>query len=126
MISKPSSSQQKKDEGILKILSMHILDKESQKKIILSRIKEVTKEKKLLDKVLSKIADQIDNDINSTETKEFSQHVASEAVSTFLGLELTFAQWLLYLYNKKDVQNYSDYKFADYIKEKYLSPNNNE
>lgn len=119
LINKSPSSSIKKDEGILKIMCMHLVDKDTQKKIITSRIKEIRKEKDTLDKVLEKITIQLNKNIENTKTKDFSLHLISEAVNTFLGLEIVFSEWVLYLLEKEDTTNYYDYKFSDYIKTRF-------
>lgn len=114
----PSSSI-KKDEGILKIMCMHLLDKDSQRKIISNRLKRIQKEKEHLDHVLPKIKAQLDNKATNEGDNDFSLHIINEASNAFLGLEMLFTEWVLHLLDQDNISEYSNYKFSDYIREKF-------
>ncbi len=109
----------KKDEGLLKVLCQHLLDKENREKLIKERIKETGKEKEKLEKLFQKIKKEANGKVSDNQTKYFTAHIVSEATNTMLSLEMAFGEWVLELLNKENVTNYYDYKFVDYLHERF-------
>lgn len=127
-LEEPPASSIKKDEGLLKIMCIDLLDIEHRQQLIKKRINRSKKELEQYRKLLPKIENQIYENSYNTNKSEISIHILNEAINTFIGLEITFSEWVLHILENSNNKNIVNYKFSDYvrdnfIKDKYLTKN---
>ena len=118
LITKPARSI-KKNEGLLRMMGQHLVDREDREKFINEHIKEISREKERLEKIFQKIKKEANANLTDTQTKYFSAYVVSEITTAILSLEAVAGEWFLDLLNKKNVTNYYDYKFTDYLHKRF-------
>lgn len=117
----PPSSSIKKDEGMLKVMCIDLLDIEHRKSIIKTRSDELRKEFESYRKILPKIESQIYENTSNIQHSKLSMHILREAINSFTNFEFLFSEWLIYILENSSNEDIYKYSFYNFLKDKHFN-----
>lgn len=101
----------KKDESLLKLISVHVLESDVIIDLLKERIKLVKKEEEYVKKVIEKTKESCNGVVSDTSSNLFNIHLLTQNVLGHIKLELQWCEWAVELYKQKTADNFFDINF---------------
>lgn len=113
-----TQSSVKKDESLLKVLCVHLLEEDVIVDLLKERIKFVEKEERFIRKVAENTKGRAGGKITDTSSETFGLHLVTQGILAHTQLELDWCRWAIELYRRKNADNFIDIKFDPYKEHK--------
>lgn len=101
----------KKDESLLKLISVHVLESDVIIDLLKERMKLVKKEEEFVKKVVENTKAFSNGVVTDTRSNLFNIHLLTQNILSHAQLELQWCEWAVELYRQKTADNFFDIKF---------------
>ena len=103
----------KKDELLLKIYCIHLLDKESIEKLLKEREEILFKIIDKYNKRIEEVKTQCNWKIDSVTSPYFSRYILLQKGLSEATMEIKWCRWIMSIYNQEGNVNFLDISFSD-------------
>lgn len=110
----PTQPSVKKDESLLKVFCVHLLEHDVIINLLEERIKFVEKEAAFIKKAAENTKEQCGGQVVDTSSQTFGLHILSQGLLSHANLELEWCRWAIELYKRKTSDNFLDITFKPF------------